>query len=253
MKKLILLVSICLIPVNAYAEILFDGSDDYVNVSTSKIIASLTSSTISAWIITSVTGGGSGRAIYCERASVGNDIFKLELQDTGYGKPGNKLLFTHRDDSGTLTQKSGNIVINDGIPHHVAMTKNGTTLTLYVDGVLDITGTISGTDTMTNSINALIGGDLGDSASRWSGTITDVSIYGSTLSNQDIYNLAKSRIKYSPLRHISNLGYWPFDNFINRYIYPTTASIVIDRSSNKKNGTATGGPISSAESFLSYP
>jgi len=44
---------------------------------------------------------------------------------------------------GEFRDLTGNIVINDGDWHHVAATYDGTTLKIYVDGVLDVSGNIS--------------------------------------------------------------------------------------------------------------
>ncbi len=70
----------------------------------------------------------------------------------------------------------GTAFVNDGDWHHVAFTKSGATLRLFVDGVLDATGTI--TITSTNSGEAiLIGRDNNASPSRYySGYLDELRI-----------------------------------------------------------------------------
>jgi hypothetical protein len=70
----------------------------------------------------------------------------------------------------------GTAFVNDGEWHHVAFTKSGATLRLFVDGVLDATGTI--TITSTNSGEAiLIGRDNNASPSRhYSGYLDELRI-----------------------------------------------------------------------------
>ena len=70
----------------------------------------------------------------------------------------------------------GTAFVNDGDWHHVAFTKSGATLRLFVDGVLDATGTI--TITSTNSGEAiLIGMDNNASPSRhYSGYLDELRI-----------------------------------------------------------------------------
>jgi len=71
---------------------------------------------------------------------------------------------------------SGTAFVNDGEWHHVAFTKSGTTLRLFVDGALDATGTT--TITSTNSGEAiLIGMDNNASPSRhYSGYLDELRI-----------------------------------------------------------------------------
>jgi len=124
------------------------------------------------------TTGGSGRAIYCERAASGNDILKLDYQ----GLSGAALDLTYRNDAGTLIQLAGGN-IHDGAPHQVAGTKRGTDCRIYVDGVQVNQGTFgSGSDAFTNAgLVSQIGADAGDTNAFWLGSIAYVLVYARVL------------------------------------------------------------------------
>lgn len=50
--------------------------------------------------------------------------------------------FTYHNGSG-LTDANGTVNVNDGVWHHIAMVRSGTTLYVFVDGVADITVSVS--------------------------------------------------------------------------------------------------------------
>ncbi len=132
------------------------------------------------------TIGGSGRAIYCERAASGNDILKLDYQ----GNNGDQLDLTYRNDSGTLIQlASANI--HDGRPHDVAGTKRGTDCRIYIDGFQVNQGTFgSSSDAFTDAgLASRIGADAGDSNAYWLGSIYYVLVYNRTLSQVEIQEI----------------------------------------------------------------
>jgi hypothetical protein len=81
---------------------------------------------------------------------------------------------------GTNTQLNGTIRVDDGKPHHIVVTKSGTTISIYVDGVLDVSGTTSTTNTSTTQ--GIDWGRRSTNASFFNGTLDDVAVYGSALS-----------------------------------------------------------------------
>jgi hypothetical protein len=144
-------------------------SSSYVLVNSGKILAGQVNSSVFA-IIKSSGVGSNGTPIYCERASSGNDIYKLQLRNDGGGTVGS-LYFTYRDDAGTLTQIAASTALTDDKVHVVGVTKRGTAIVLYVDGIQVQTGTLTGNDTMTNTIEARIGADAGDAATFFVGSM----------------------------------------------------------------------------------
>lgn len=167
------------------------ASTNRVLVSSSKILASLTNASISLWIKTSTTA----KALYCERGAAGNDIWKVEIDS-------NHIRFTHRDDAGTLNQLNGGITVTDGNWHHIVLTKSGTTINSYVDGVLDITNqTLTGNNTMTDSIIVRIGGDAQDATQYYNGVLDEVGLWNIVLTAAQVtalYN-AGAALAYNSL------------------------------------------------------
>jgi hypothetical protein len=144
------------------------ANTDYLLAKSGTLLATGTHTTIVMSFTTSQTPNGGGTALYCERAASGNDIWKLEMKTTASPV----LQFTHRDDAGTLTQLFGSKVVNDGKPHTVWMYKRGTTIVGFVDGILDFSGTLTGTDTYTDSgLEVRIGGDKGDANAYFNGKV----------------------------------------------------------------------------------
>ena len=85
---------------------------------------------------------------------------------------------------------TGTISVFDFKWHHVAVTYDGTTESLYVDGILDIARTAPG-DVILNDENVLIGNFSLISDSQWWGQIDDVRIYNRALSQQELLNIIR--------------------------------------------------------------
>jgi hypothetical protein len=153
----------------------FDGADDYVVARTAPILAGYSDWSIVAWVRTGAAYNPlGGRAIYCERASSGNDILKLDsLDDISR----TQALITYRNDGGNLLQVRGSRTINDNRVHQIAATKSDSLMRLWVDGALDATGTWVHNNTLTDTIHARIGGDPGDALADWSDLISSVLLY----------------------------------------------------------------------------
>lgn len=168
----------------------YDGSTSYILVKSGFKMATLANSTIVAAVKTTAArdGGVSGLAIYCERASAGNDIWKLEL---GQHSTGDHVRFTHRDDAGTLSQKDSIQLPNGGKPHVVGFTKAATAVTFYFDGLADGTATLGGNDTFTNgSPEARIGSDKAASSVTWADWIGFVGLFNRTLAPGEMRAIA---------------------------------------------------------------
>lgn len=165
----------------------------YVVASTSKILASLVNSSLFIIIRTSTNYSGmtNGITLWSERASSGNDIWKLEIPGETSPAVANSIDFVHRDDAGTLDFiRSATVAkINDGKIHFIGFSKRGTSLILYVDGFQYFTGTLTGNDTMTNAIQTYLGGDLGDNTSNYDGNMFQVVAWNRTLLPQEFKQL----------------------------------------------------------------
>jgi len=184
------------------------SSSAYVLAKTAALLATLTNASVEAWFKTTVASG-TGTAIYCERAASGNAIWKLEVTSAGVIK------FTHRNTANTLDQPTAGTGYNNGAWHHVVITKAGTSIKFYVDGVqVGSTATLAGNDTLTDSgMETWIGGDKADSTQAWNGGLDEVAIYNTTLSSSAIlahYNASQLKDTYSDviLAETSLVSYW---------------------------------------------
>ena len=88
----------------------------------------------------------------------------------------------------------GTKLVNDGAWHHIALTRNGPTLTLYVDGALDNQQTVSTVANISNGTPFVVGQSTCqccDGTHPFSGSIDELSIYNRALTLaevQSIYN-----------------------------------------------------------------
>lgn len=158
---------------------------NYALVKTGTVLATLPESTIATWFRVVSNGASPSGWFYCERASAGNDIFKI-----GFGNPSaNKAAYVWRDDGGTLVNSGGSKTINDGWWHHICMTIIGTSLVGYIDGIRDIAGTV-GTRTFTNAgLETRIGSDKADTAPTGVVATEDMRLWSRALTASDVWAL----------------------------------------------------------------
>jgi hypothetical protein len=171
----------------------FDGASDYFT--TSNAFTSLTSFSISAWFksddtVTAAQAITSSR-INAIGTSQGLDIYlgSNTLVARVYNNGATEVTTAFTDTTSW---------------HHVAMTYNGTTLEMYLDGVSK--GTATGV--YTNSAADWLIGKWNGGANYFNGNIDEVAIFDYALSarqiKQDIYNGTTSG-KTADLNNISNL------------------------------------------------
>lgn len=161
-----------------------NGSSAYVLLKSGFILGGLLNSSVSMWFNTSTTTDAS--MFYDERSTVsGNDIWRIEVNISGNGF----VRFTYRDDAGTLSQITGTKVINDGKWHHLVLTKAGTAVKTYIDGVLDLNSSVTGTDNFTNtSVQSVLGKDPLASGFL-NGKEDNVLLYNRTLTHNEAKQL----------------------------------------------------------------
>lgn len=134
---------------------------------------------------------------------------------------------------------ASNSQLNDNKWHQISFIKNGATLSLYVDGILNGTAVDTTNQSATSEANLSIGSRQTDH--NLQGTIDDVRIYNRALTADEIYKMYKAGAgskmnvdTVTPDLERGLAGYWPLDNATG-----TTAS---DLSVNRNNGTLTNGP-----------
>jgi concanavalin A-like lectin/glucanase superfamily protein len=168
------------------------AASKYVLVKSGAILATLVNASVVAAVRSTRVGGTSGLAIYCERGSSGNDIWKVEQAQTSAA---NKLRFTHRDDAATLNQLNSTDALNDSKPHIVAVTKAGTAIKFYIDGFANGTGTLTGNDTLTNAtIDSRIGADKADTSVNWKDQIGFVALFSRALTAGEVGRISAAAL-----------------------------------------------------------
>ncbi|MEM7282442.1 MAG: LamG-like jellyroll fold domain-containing protein, partial [Pseudomonadota bacterium] len=157
-----------------------DGTNDYVQIN-NNISASFT---FTAWVRTSASSSTGTNAwegdglIWSDVSGTANDFMLSVLN--------NRLSFLDGDTGQTTT---GNTVLNDGVWHHVAVTRQaGGNVSLYVDGALDATGS-AGTALLTANPNIAFCGNLVDNR-YYDGLMDDVRQYDRALTVTEIIQLA---------------------------------------------------------------
>jgi prepilin-type N-terminal cleavage/methylation domain-containing protein len=160
----------------------FDGVDDYVNVTISdNLRIPLSDFTVSAWVKTSAIWEDGNRDIYAQTANSGSDRVELalyngwahtEISGNGYG--------------GTLT---GTRLLNDNSWHNIAVVKNPTNMTLFIDGTYEIPNEISMPleEPVTVAIPTIVTIGAYDALyTFFNGTIDEVRIYSRALTTSEI-------------------------------------------------------------------
>ena len=169
----------------------FDGTNDFVQGSAAGFPSGNSARTMEAWIRTTKNGNGS----IFEYGAVNVN------QRSGLLCVNNHLYFV-----GENNDLEGTITINDGIWHHVAMTHNGTTTNLYVDGVLDVTATKTLSTTPSHFRIGMRGNSISE---QFDGNIDEVRLWGKAMSTAEIQ--AKANCELSG-NECGLLAYYSFNN-----------------------------------------
>jgi len=197
----------------------FDGKNDYVLIGHQVVDSLLVNSwTVEAWIKASPNQNPGNNG-----SRLGNIIGfpwrspNLELCDSNHPVCTEGVMLTQlRDAKGKYFTRYGTKKVNDNKWHHVAGTWSDATLSLYVDGVLDVSSypysegfNISKTCDENCSIGFQIGGALIDdyAAEYFNGVIDEVRVWTVPRSQDDI----KASMSKTILSDDDLLYYWRFD------------------------------------------
>ncbi len=155
--------------------VVFDGLDDYVEISEDSVPTLDGPTTLACWIRVN-RFDKDWQAILTK----GDTAWRLSRDQ------GDTLHFAC---TGLAPQwVHGKTDVNDGQWHHVAGTFNGEILCLYIDGRLDISAPTVGTP-KTNDQPIRIGDNAEEAGRQWNGAIAEVRLYNYGLSGDEIQGL----------------------------------------------------------------
>lgn len=154
----------------------FDGVNDRVERADTT---NLTNFTVEAWF---KKAAAPGAAIVIAARDDGNTLRIFDLTVSSVGKLQGVVFSTT---GGVATTITGTVTVTDGNPHHLAMTYSGSTITTYVDGVSDATGTrAAGARNLDAPFSAAAQGGAG--GSNAAAIIDEVAYYTTALSGARI-------------------------------------------------------------------
>ena len=198
----------------------FDGSDDYVDfgVNSPPFASGENTMTIEAWIKTTSTSEN-----IVSWGVNGGDWSNVQFRTSS----GGKLEFgSHPSSGGSWQSVASSNSVNTGNWVHVAVVKSITSVTLYINGVLD--GSSTNTNSMT--VDRMAIGKYYEGGDFFTGSIDEVRYWNDARS--------ETEIRQNMYREIPD----PSDASLVAY-YPCNSDLD-DASSNSNNGTFNGGTAS---------
>ncbi|MFC1664428.1 LamG-like jellyroll fold domain-containing protein [Pseudomonadota bacterium] len=111
--------------------------------------------------------------------------------------------------------------VNDGQYHHVVLTREGTSVSLYIDGLLDGSGNSNGVTNLSNSAPVLVGQNVcigHDSTRELAGQLDDLGIYQRALNSSQILSLFNNG-NLGIVESLQGLiAYWPADGNVSNVV-----------------------------------
>jgi hypothetical protein len=194
----------------------FGGTDDYVDVGDRNSLESLSAMTVEAWIRLSSSSGD--QAVISKYRHNSND----NLDDTFYLGVLNGTGRWQLNSGDSYSVVNGNIKVDDGFWLHVAGTWNGSTMRLYIDGVLDVSLAYAGSG-QTNDVDTpiTIGRSVNVGTPAWflDGQIDDVRVWSVARSQTEIQTLMNRSLSGN---EVGLLAYWDLDEGSGQITYDAT-------------------------------
>jgi len=217
-------------PVAGFGKALsFDGTNDHVNVPDSSSLDLTTTYTIETWIkpdSASLTG-----AVGLVSKDTNTRSYALILAN---GKVESYFSTDGTSFSGDLT---GTTVLTAGQWYHIAATRSGSTMTLYINGTQEAQLTTAPTANINTNTDPVVIGARKATLGYFSGQIDDVRIWSAARTQAQIQAAMTKPLKGNE----TNLaGYWNFEN--------GTGTVATDRSTNANKGTLTNFALSGTTS-----
>lgn len=184
----------------------FDGTSDYVHFGTGPSMSGTTDFTISLWVKTTNDGanGKNGMSLVQQRdPGWDNGEYLINIgKDYNGGDPHpGQVLFVVWEDGGPQVSSFWSYKrVDDGQWHHITAVREGLTLRIYIDGVLDREETGAGPLDNLNAGNVTVfGRDELFEDRFFEGEMDEVAIWSRALSTSEVVSLYKRgalRLKY---------------------------------------------------------
>ena len=128
--------------------------------------------------------------------------FNTELHPTNAGH-----IFVKASDGISTLNISSSMSVNDGLFHHYVVNKSNNELSLYIDGVKNVSGSYTFSGAVNNDRDIIAGSDMVSSNGfGFSGSISQLRIYRGELSNNIISSLADNSTSGSAIQR-KEVGY----------------------------------------------
>ena len=151
--------------------IAFDGVNDYLDAG--RVLNLNTSFTVSSWVKRNSTN----QTILSKRDNAFTTGYDLSINSAGRAQMSWR--------NGSMQTITSSVVIPSGIWHNVAVTYDGTTARLYIDGVLDVTQTMS-TVPANNQSFLIAAADGVNTTSFFNGGIDEVRVWSVALTDRQL-------------------------------------------------------------------
>mgnify|MGYP003673006238 CR=1 FL=1 len=182
------------------ASIVFDGTDDRVTI-TNPLLSSTGNWTVSSWFNFSVLNidltNGSTAALYNQYiASTGNGRIVFRIFNDG--SVINKLqLFLGSGSNYGNQFITGTTTITTNTFYNFVVSRNGSTFTTYINGVLEVSSTLTGINVTILQSTPEIGGITSGNFGWLNGRVYNTSIYNRALTEAEIQrNFQATRFRY---------------------------------------------------------
>lgn len=161
-----------------------DGSNDYYTVATTTALDVNTTFSVTAWVFIQ-SPLTEDKEIFMRSNGSGGNEFNFAIEDTG-------VMAVHID--GTRYETTTTIPLNQWV--HLAGVRSGATIRLFINGVLNTTGSPGGKTMNFGSCTTLLLGADTDSGctssidNHWRGRLDEVRIYNIALTDAQVASLA---------------------------------------------------------------
>ncbi|MFA5131424.1 MAG: LamG domain-containing protein [Patescibacteria group bacterium] len=211
----------------------FNGTTDYINQGNSSIYNLQAGATVSIWVkIPSTWSGNTYPNLVSKGASAGWDTDGWGI----YAFSSNVIGIGMRNGGSVLSRSFPNTVKDQWT--HIVATWNGTTVTLYQDGIYKTSGAQTIVPAV-NATNVIIG--RGPVSQYFGGSIGAVKIYNRALSASEVkalYNSSKPKLTVGSTQ-TGLVAYWPLDGAN----FDATSNRVSDKTPYENNGTNYGATL----------